>query len=177
MTASNLEQIFQAAAAAPTEEVIVEEVVTREDDSLDNLVYYTVELASCMYHLNMQACLIALNLEHPNFCSLQPFLKEQADCHMKDFECLAETVRSMDYLLPMCQKGLLGYNKSFKTTKSYDAVQALQLYVKNLEDAGYKAKECHDKAKAVGAPDLENIIADVIHHMFTGAWKLKSSMR
>ena len=83
----------------------------------------------------------------------------------------------MDYLLPMCEKGLLGQYKNFKTTKSYKADESLILYIKNLEDVWMMAKDVTDLAREVGAPDLENALADVVGHLFKGAWMLKSTLR
>ena len=176
MTASSLEQLLQMPEGTPSA-VVKEEVVVKQEPSLDNLVYYTIELGSCLMHLSLQACLLSLNIETPAFCSIHEFLKEQSECHHKDMYCLATSVRSMNYLMPMCQKGLLGATKGSKTTTTYDAKESLVQYYKNLEYVGYKAKDVHDMAKEVGAPDLENQIADVIHHMFTASWKVKSSLR
>ena len=73
-----------------------------------------VELASYLYHLNIQANLLSLNLESPNSLEMSEFLKEQYKRHLCDFNSMAEKVRSMDYLLPMCEKGLMGaFKKSF----------------------------------------------------------------
>lgn len=177
MTSSNLEQIFQAAASAPTEEVIKEEVIVVKEANVDNLIYKLVELASYLYHLNIQAHLLHLNVESPSFLALHKFLKKQYLQHVEDFDNLAELVRSMDYLLPMCQKGLLGACKGFKTTTTYEAVPSLTLYTKNLEAGGFMAKDVFEIAKEVGAPDIENALADITGHLFKGAWMMKSTLR
>jgi DNA-binding ferritin-like protein len=177
MTSSNLDQIFQTAASAPTEEVITEEVVIVKEANVENLIFKMVELASYLYHLNIQAHLIHLNLEAPNFLELHKFLKKQYVQHTADFDELSELVRSMDFLLPMCQKGLLGAYKGFKTTKTYDSVASLTLYTKNLEAGGMMTKDVYDMAKEVGAPDIENKLAEICGNMFKSAWKLKSSLR
>jgi|TARA_R110000803_G_scaffold139609_2_gene206269 DNA-binding ferritin-like protein len=177
MTSSNLEQIFQAAGAVPTEEKITEEVVVIKEASIDNFVYDLVEFASYLYHLNIQAHMIHLNLEAPYFLAVHKFLKKQYNQHIDDFDSLAELVRSMDFLLPMCEKGMLGACKDFKHVKSYDATESLVRYIKNLETAGYTAKDLSKMAREVDCPDGENLMAEIVNHMFTGAWMLKSTLR
>ena len=83
----------------------------------------------------------------------------------------------MDFLLPMCEKGLLGACKDFKHVKSYDATESLVRYIKNLETAGYTAKDLSKMAREVDCPDGENLMAEIVNHMFTGAWMLKSTLR
>jgi len=177
MTSSNIGQLFQQAATAPTEEVVTEEVVIVKEANVDNLIYRMVELASYLFHLNIQAHLLHLNIETPIFLSVHEFLKEQYEQHTEDFDTISELVRSMDYLMPMCQKGLLGQYKNFKTTKSYEADQSLFLYMKNLEDGGFMAKDIFLLAQEVGAPDVENELATVVKNMFKSAWMLKSILR
>ncbi len=79
--------------------------------------------------------------------------------------------------MPMCQKGLLGQCKNFKMTKTYDADESLVLYVKNLERGGFMAKDVYEAAQKVGAPDVENHLADIVGNLFKGAWMLKSTLR
>ena len=104
---------------APTGEVVKEEVIVTKEVSVDNLIFGMVELASYLYHLNIQANLLSLNLESPNSLEMSEFLKEQYKRHLCDFNSMAEKVRSMDYLLPMCEKGLMGAFKNFKNVKTY----------------------------------------------------------
>ena len=120
MSSSFTNQLLQELTTAPTEEIVKEEVVVVKEANVDNLIYKMVELASYLFHLNIQAHLIHLNLEAPYFLAVHKFLKKQYEQHVEDFDTLAELVRSMDYLLPMCQKGLLGQYKNFKTTNYKD---------------------------------------------------------
>jgi DNA-binding ferritin-like protein len=177
MTSSNLSQLFQATAQVPTEEMITEEVVVVKEATVENLVFNLVQYASFTYHLNTQAHLLHLNLETPLFLSLHKFLKKQYEQHITDFDIICELVRSMDFLLPMCQKGLLGACKDFKHVKSYDATEGLTTYTKNLEAAGFIGKELVDMAKEVGAPDVENHIAAILGNYFKSAWMMKSTLR
>ena len=170
-------QLLQELPTAPTEEIVKEEVVVVKEASVDNLIYKMVELASYLFHLNIQAHLIHLNLEAPYFLAVHKFLKKQYEQHVEDFDTLAELVRSMDYLMPMCQKGLLGQYKNFKTTKTYEADESLVLYIKNLEDGGFMAKDVYTMAQEIGAPDVENHLAEIVGNLFKGAWMLKSTLR
>ena len=177
MTSSNIQQILTGAAMAPTGEVVKEEVIITKEVSVDNLIFGMVELASYLYHLNTQANLLSLNLESPNSLSMSEFLKEQYKRHLCDFNLMAEKVRSMDYLLPMCEKGLMGAYKNFKNVKSYDSRDSLVTYVRNLEDCGFKAKDLYDTAKEVGAPDVEASMAAIIGNLFGAAGKIKATLR
>ena len=177
MTSSNIQQILTEAALAPTGEIIKEEVVVTKEVSVDNLIFGMVELASYLYHLNTQANLLSLNLESPNSLSMSEFLKEQYKRHLCDFNLMAEKVRSMDYLLPMCEKGLMGAYKNFKNVKSYDSRDSLVTYVRNLEDCGFKAKDLYDTAKEVGAPDVEASLAEITGNLFGAAGKIKATLR
>ena len=177
MTSSNIQQILSEAALAPTGEIIKEEVVVTKEVSVDNLIFGMVELASYLYHLNTQANLLSLNLESPNSLSMSEFLKEQYKRHLCDFNLMAEKVRSMDYLLPMCEKGLMGAYKNFKNVKSYDSRDSLVTYVRNLEDCGFKAKDLYDTAREVGAPDVEASLAEITGNLFGAAGKIKATLR
>jgi len=176
MASSDLTDLLQA-AMAPTEEIVTEEVIVTKEASLDNLVYKLVEFASYNYQLNTQAHLLHLNIEAPFFLAVHKFLKKQYQQHIDDFDVLAELVRSMDFLLPMCQKGLLGAYKGFKNITTYEARPSLTLYIKNLENGGFMGKELVDLAREVGAPDAENEIAEIVGHLFKSAWMLKSTLR
>ena len=176
MTTSNLEEIFQA-VAAPTEEVVTEEVVIVKEASIDNFIFNLVEFASYNYQLSTQAHMLHLNLESPNFLSLHKFLKKQYHQHLEDFDTIGELVRSMDYLMPMCGKGLLGACKDFKHVKTYDATESLVRYTKNLENGGYMAKDLYVMAREAECPDGENEISQIVNHMFKSAWMIKSTLR
>ena len=177
MNSSDIQQVLTGAALAPTGEVVKEEIIVTKEVSVDNLIFGMVELASYLYHLNTQANLLSLNLESPNSLSMSEFLKEQYKRHLCDFNLMAEKVRSMDYLLPMCEKGLMGAYKNFKNVKSYDSRDSLVTYVRNLEDCGFKAKDLYDTAKEVGAPDVEASMAEIIGNLFGAAGKIKATLR
>ena len=174
---SSLTDIFQNASQAPTEEIVKEEIVVTKEATPDNLVYQMVSFSSYLYQLNTQAHLLHLNVECSNFLAVHEFLKEQYEQHIADFDIVAELVRSMDYLMPSCQCGLMDAYKKFPAVKTYDARESLTLYTKNLEAGAMMAKDLVDAARETGAPDVENQAADICGRMFKGAWMLKATLR
>lgn len=176
MTSSALTQVLNS-LQAPKTEAVMEEVVIKKEASVDNLIYGLVSYASFTYQLNTQAHLIHINIESPIFLSIHEFLKAQYEQHIADFDIISELVRSMDYLLPTCQCGLMDAYKKFRSVKTYDAKESLTIYVKNLELAGMMAKELVELAKEVEAPDVENELATITGHCFKSAWMLKATLR
>jgi DNA-binding ferritin-like protein len=174
---SSLTDIFQNASQAPTEEIVKEEIVVTKEATPDNLVYQMVSFSSYLYQLNTQAHLLHLNVECSNFLAIHEFLKAQYEQHIADFDIVAELVRSMDYLMPSCQCGLMDAYKKFPSVKTYDAKEGLTLYTKNLEAGAMMAKDLVDAARETGAPDVENQAADICGRMFKGAWMLKATLR
>lgn len=177
MTSSNISEIFSNAVEAPTEQVMLEEVIVKKETSADNLVYQMVSFASYIYQLNTQAHLLHLNVECSNFLAVHKFLKKQYEEHIADFDIISEIVRSMDYLMPSCQCGLMDAYKKFPAVKNYDAREGLTTYTKNLENGGMMAKDLVEMAREVGCPDCENELAAVCGRLFKGAWKLKATLR
>ena len=177
MNASSLADIFQSASEAPTQEVVKEEVVVTKEATPDNLVYQMVSFASYLYQLNIQAHLLHFNVECSNFLAVHEFLKEQYEQHIADFDTVSELVRSMDYLMPMCQCGLFDAYKKFPAVKTYDAREGLTLYTKNLEAGAMMAKDLTEAARETGAPDVENFAAEICGNLFKGAWMLKATLR
>ena len=79
--------------------------------------------------------------------------------------------------MPMCQRGLLTAYKGFKHVKSYEAREALTVYLKNLETCGFMAKDVGTLPRKVQAPDVENYMADLVGASFKASWFLKSTLR
>jgi|TARA_R100000084_G_scaffold108673_2_gene71952 DNA-binding ferritin-like protein len=177
MESLTLEDLYQQQLAAEQLKSAEPDVKDDVEAGVDELIRSLVKLASFLFHLNMQAHLLHLNVEAPFFLAVHKFLKKQYQEHQEDFDTLSEMVRSMDYLMPMCQKGLLGAYPEFKTITTYEAKESLLTYLKNLEDGGYMAKDIYELSEKVGAPDVSNALADVVKHMFKGAWMLKSTLR
>lgn len=148
-----------------------------EETSVEELISQLVSLSSYVHQLYTQSHLLHLNVEGPLFIPIHEFLKSQYEAHISQFDRLAEFVRSMDFLMPMCQRGLLGASKGFKHVKSYDTREGLTIYLKNLEAGGFAAKDLQKLAKSVDAPDVENYLAEFVGDMFKAAWFLKSTLR
>lgn len=164
--------------AAPVEGmVIIEEQEVKPVATVEELINQLVAMGSYVNQLYLQSHLIHLNVEGPLFLPIHEFLKTQYDVHITQFDTLAEFVRSMDYLMPMCAKGLQGAYKNFKHVKSYEAREMLTVYAKNLEAGGMMAKDLGTTAKEVQAPDVENYAADLVGQMFKAAWFLKATLR
>lgn len=148
-----------------------------EKASVEQLITQLVSLSSYVHQLYTQSHLLHLNVEGPLFLPIHKFLGKQYESHIDQFDTLAEFIRSMDFLLPMCERGLLGAYKGFKHVKSYETRDGLTVYLKNLETCGFMAKDIQKVAKEVDAPDVENYLADLVGAMFKAAWFLKSTLR
>lgn len=152
-------------------------VSVEPEPQLQDLLLQLVALSSYAHQLYIQSHLIHLNVEGPLFLPIHKFLKKQYEEHVAQFDQLAEFVRTMDTLMPMCQKGLLNAYKGFKHCKSYEARPMLITYLNNLEDFGMQAKELGNLARTVEAPDVENYAAELVGMSFKSAWFLKSTLR
>ena len=158
---------------------VAEEMVVsvEPEPQLQDLLLQLVALSSYAHQLYIQSHLIHLNVEGPLFLPIHKFLKKQYEEHVAQFDQLAEFVRTMDTLMPMCQKGLLNAYKGFKHCKSYEARPMLITYLNNLEDFGMQAKELVNLARTVESPDVENYAAELVGMSFKSAWFLKSTLR
>lgn len=165
-----------AADLMPTE--IEERIVSVEPEpQLQDLLLKLVALASYSHQLYTQAHLIHLNVEGPLFLPLHKFLKKEYTLQIDQFDKLSEFVRTMDTLMPMCQKGLLGAFKGFKPCKSYETKDMLMTYLNNVYEFGMEAKELSELARRVGAPDVENYAATLVENSFKSSWFIKSTLR
>ena len=155
-----------------------ERIVSVEPEpQLQDLLLNLVALASYSHQLYIQSHLIHLNVEGPLFLPLHKFLKKEYEIQIGHFDKISEFVRTMDTLMPMCQRGLLGAYKGFKHCKSYETRGMLVTYLTNLEDFGMKSKELAEMARSVGAPDVENYAAQLVEDSFKTAWFIKSTLR
>ena len=136
-----------------------------------------ISLCAYLKELETQSHLIHLNIEGSNFLGLHEFLKEQYEAHLEQFDTLAEFIRSMDYLLPMCGSGLKDAAPPIQAVTSYKSTEMLSVYYKNLEELGMKAKKLEPIAAKVGAIDIQNYMADLVGQAFKAAWKIKATLR
>jgi DNA-binding ferritin-like protein len=153
----------------------VKAILTKLD--FPNFIKQLIKHSSYAHQLYVQAHLNHLNYEGNNFLAIHAFLKEQYELHTKQFDKLAEFVRSMDYLMPMCGCGLKDAYLDFKNVTSYDNKAMLLTYLKNLEDFGMQSKTLGIAAKEIQAPDVENYTAELVDDSFKSAWFLKATLR
>ena len=136
-----------------------------------------ISLCAYLKELETQSHLIHLNYEGGNFLGVHAFLKDQYETHLEQFDTLAEFIRSMDYLLPMCSSGLKDAAPPIQTVTSYKGTDMLGVYYKNLEELGMKAKKLEPIAQKVGAIDIANYMADLVGQAFKAAWFVKATLR
>lgn len=136
-----------------------------------------ISLCAYLKELETQSHLIHLNYEGANFLGVHAFLKDQYESHLEQFDTLAEFVRSMDYLMPMCGCGLKDAAPPMQAVTSYKGNDMLGVYYKNLEDLGMKAKKLEPMAQKVGAIDIANYMADLVGMAFKAAWSVKATLR
>ncbi len=91
------------------------------DEDIASFIQECISLCAQLTELRTQAHLIHLNYEAPNFFGVHKFLKKQYEAHQEQFDNLGEFIRSMDYLMPMCSKGLADSCPAFKDVTSYKA--------------------------------------------------------
>lgn len=136
-----------------------------------------ISLCAYLKELETQSHLIHLNIECPNFLSIHAFLGEQYEAHLKQFDTLAEFVRSMDYLMPLCGCKLKDMAPPIQEVTSYEWKGMLSVYYKNLEELGMKAKKLEGMAQKVHAIDIANYMADLTGMAFKAAWQIKATLR
>jgi DNA-binding ferritin-like protein len=136
-----------------------------------------ISLCAYLKELETQSHLIHLNFEGSNFLGVHAFLKDQYKTHLKQFDTLAEFIRSMDYLLPMCSSGLKDAAPPMQVVTSYKGTDMLGVYYKNLEELGMKAKKLEPIAAKIGAIDIQNYMADLVGQAFKAAWFVKATLR
>jgi len=173
---SDVTSIPTEAMEGPEVQISVNQIEVQKP-SVEELAKHLITLGSFTNQLYTQAHLIHLNIEGPLFLPLHKFLKNQYEDHVKQFDALSEYVRSLDYLLPMCNRGLASANKNLKMVKTYEPRGMLVTYLQNLEACGMASKEVLTVAKDVEAPDVENYLAELIGDMFKAAWFIKATLR
>jgi len=142
-----------------------------------SFIQQCISLCSYLKELETQSHLIHLNYEGSNFLGVHAFLKEQYEAHLEQFDTLAEFIRSMDYLMPMCARGLADTGPGITHVSSYKGTDMLGTYYKNLEELGMKCKKLEPIAQKVGAIDIANFFADLVGQAFKAAWQLKATLR
>ena len=146
-------------------------------NDVGSFVQQCISLCSYINELRTQAHLCHLNYEGGNFLGVHAFLKTQYEDHQSQFDKLGEFIRSMDYLMPMCARGLADAGPGIQHVSSYKGTEMLAVYYKNLEELGMKAKKLEPVAAKVGAIDVQNYMAELCGDAFKAAWMIKASLR
>jgi DNA-binding ferritin-like protein len=144
---------------------------------VDELVCKLIDLAEQAKALELLSHLVHLNYEGAQFLSVHEFLKGRYETHLQQFDGLAEFVRTLDYLVPVCLN--CGLEKLSCPLPELEAGSERHLlaYLKNLEAFGMAAKELVEVARSAEAPDVENYGADLVADSFKAAWFIKSLLR
>jgi DNA-binding ferritin-like protein len=148
-----------------------------KNGDVGGFIQQCISLASFLKELQTQAHLIHLNFEGSNFLGVHAFLKDQYEAHQTQFDTLGEFIRSMDYLLPTCSRGLAEAGPQFNHCTSYKGSEMLTIYYKNLEELGMKTKKLEPIAAKVGAIDIQNYLSDLCGQAFKAAWQIKATLR
>jgi DNA-binding ferritin-like protein len=148
-----------------------------KDGDVGSFIQQCIALTAYLKELETQSHLIHLNYEGANFLGVHGFLKDQYESHLEQFDTLAEFIRSMDYLMPMCGCGLRDASPPFTAVTSYKGTDMLATYYKNLEQCANLCKKLEPAAQKVGAIDIANYMADLVGQMFKAAWFVKATLR
>ena len=148
-----------------------------KNGDVGGFIQQCISLCSYLKELQTQAHLIHLNYEGSNFLGVHGFLGDQYEAHLEQFDKLAEFIRSMDYLMPMCARGLADAGPGIQHVTSYKGSEQLATYYKNLEELGMKAKKLEPIAAKVGAIDIQNYMAELTGEAFKAAWFVKATLR
>lgn len=154
-----------------------EEDEKMKKEAKQSLAQMMLCVASCIKELETQAHLIHLNYQGSNFFSIHNFLKGQYDKHVEQFDRISEMLRSLDFYMPMCSKGLAEACEGFTHCTSMDATHMLTTYLQNLEHVGMKSKCMSKMAKCADAEDVENLAAEFVGAMFKDSYLVKSTLR
>ena len=150
---------------------------SKANGDIGAFIQQCISLCSYLKELETQSHLIHLNYEGSNFLGVHAFLKEQYEAHLEQFDTVAEFIRSMDYMMPMCGSGLRDSAPVMQSVTSYKGTDMLGVYYKNLEELGMKAKKLEALAEKVHAIDIQNYMADLVGQAFKAAWQIKATLR
>ena len=175
-TASPVQPIPETSDRQP-EKVSYEPKPQSKKEPVGRLANELIQLSGFAAQLMLQSHLVHLNFEGGNFFGVHDFTKKQYKKHQEQLDRLGELTRSLDFLMPMCSKGLLGSCKKFEHIKAYEGPAMLITYYENLECFGMCAKNVAKLAAKMDAFDIENYCGEIIEDCFTAAWQIKATLR
>lgn len=161
----------------PEEPVSQDPQPKSKKEPVGRLANEMINLSGEVTQLMLQSHLIHLNYEGSNFFGVHKFTKKQYEKHQGQLDRLGELVRSLDFMMPMCAKGLLGAYKKFDHIDSYGGESMLHTYYKNLEEFGMNCKKVAKLAEKQEAFDIENYCGELIEEAFTASWMIKATLR
>lgn len=176
---SLLSQLGHASGEVGLEHEHGKELLPPEDCGCDvtGMPQQLIGLASLVKELETQAHLIHVNLEAPYFFGAHAFLKDQYEEHQRQFDRVAELVRTLDTFMPMCRLGLADALPMFHDIESYEARQMLLTYMANLEDCGALVKQIWAMAHETKAIDIGHEMEAISHNCYKAAWQIKATLR
>lgn len=148
-----------------------------KNGDVGSFIQQLISLSAYVKELETQAHLLHFNFEGSNFLGVHGFLKGQYEAHVEQFDRMGEFIRSMDYLMPMCARGLADAGPGIQHITSYKSTEMLAVYYKNLEELGRKAKKLEPLAAKIGAIDIQNYMAELCGDAFKAAWMIKATLR
>ena len=175
-TASPVQPIPETSDRQP-EKVSYKPQPQSKKEPVSRLANELIQLSGFAAQLMLQSHLVHLNFEGGNFFGVHDFTKKQYKKHQEQLDRLGELTRSLDFLMPMCSKGLLGSCKKFEHIKAYEGPAMLITYYENLECFGMCAKNVAKLAAKMDAFDIENYCGEIIEDSFTAAWMCKATLR
>ena len=151
---------------------------SKKEDTIAAFAQKLISLSSCIHSLQTQSHLIHFNYEGEDFLAVHKFLKKEYELHQEQFDRVGEYVRSLNYLMPMCEKGLTGaHKKNITHVTKYEGFHMLVVYRKNLEYLGEYSKEIRKAAIKNNSPDIENYLAEIVDNCFKSVWMLNATLR
>ena len=137
-----------------------------------------VLLAAFAKELQTQSHLIHFNYEGSNFLAVHQFLKDQYELHTEQFDTLGELVRTLNYWMPMCSKGLKeSLGPCFKHCDCYEGNAMLSTYYRNLESFSSMVKMVEPDAQETQHYDIANYLGELIGQIWKTCWMVKATLK
>lgn len=136
-----------------------------------------VKCAAFAKELETQTHLVHLNYEGSNFLQVHGYLKERYEAHLEQFDALAEFVRALDFLMPMCSCGLKDAAAGFEHVGGYDGSAMLMTYCCNLKQMAEMARLLEKEAGLCHCIDVQNYAAELVADANKASWFIKATLR
>lgn len=154
-----------------------EQIARHDDGGHGHLAAALIQCAAFVKELETQSHLIHLNYEGANFLAVHAFLKDRYEAHLQQFDTLAELVRGMDFLLPLCGCSLREQACGFQPIEQQDGQHQLLTYLGNLERLKAMATLLEQAAGECCAVDVQDYAAELVADCRKNAWFVKATLR